>query len=161
MVTDERFWSSVSKRADGCWIWTGAIGSGGYGSVRREGRIWKTHGWAWFLEHGSVPAWSNHFDACLCHRCDNPACVNPDHLFVGTPSDNARDRNAKGRAATRKGRSNGRAILTPPQVLEARRLRASGGWTWPDLALRFGVSRSAIRLAVVGRNWSHLEEAEL
>lgn len=87
-----RFWAKVSK-SDGCWEWIGRKDGGGYGKVYDEGkRDLCAHRVAWALTYGPAP-----HDAQVLHRCDNPACVRPDHLFLGTNTDNMRDMVAKGR----------------------------------------------------------------
>ena len=92
----QRFWSKVvkSKHPDGCWVWTGARGSKGYGSLARgeRGLTRLTHRISWEMHHGPIPD-----GMCVCHHCDSPPCIRPDHLFLGTDSDNMRDMNAKGR----------------------------------------------------------------
>ena len=86
------FWSKVDRSGE-CWIWTGDKMPRGYGRVRRRDRTYVgAHRVAWEIVKGPIPAGLH-----VCHRCDNPPCVRPDHLFVGTASDNARDRDAKGR----------------------------------------------------------------
>ena len=87
----ETFWARVDKGGE-CWEWQGARVGGGYGTTRREGRMWLTHRLSYFLSHGSLPK-----EACVLHRCDNPPCVRPEHLSLGTYLDNERDKIAKGR----------------------------------------------------------------
>jgi hypothetical protein len=88
----ERFWNKV-ERGDGCWEWRGAKSRFGYGRfiVGRNNRL--AHRVAWAATRGEIPVGMN-----VCHRCDNPSCVNPDHLFLGTQRDNVRDMHEKGRA---------------------------------------------------------------
>lgn len=98
----EQFWSKVEK-SDGCWRYRGAHSSDGYGRVSRwingrEHHI-SAHRYAWFLVNGLVPE-----DKCVLHRCDNPPCCNPDHLFLGSHIENMRDKMAKGRGNHRRGK---------------------------------------------------------
>jgi len=90
-----RFWSKVDKSGD-CWEWTGYRERYGYGRVSMVaiGMSNKVlaHRAAWILTHGEIPSGMN-----ICHTCDNPICVNPSHLFLGTHQDNMRDRDSKGR----------------------------------------------------------------
>lgn len=96
----ERFWRYVEKRSAGeCWLWTGTKNNCGYGTIGRGGvtpsgspRMTTAHRVAWELYRGPIPG-----GMVICHRCDRPACVNPDHLFVGSQRDNVRDAIAKGR----------------------------------------------------------------
>lgn len=90
----ERFWAKVQK-GPGCWTWTGCRDDHGYGMFRPYGRkasARRAHRVAWELTHGPIPA-----GMFACHKCDNPQCVRPAHLFLGTPADNAHDRDKKGR----------------------------------------------------------------
>jgi len=129
------------------------------------GRVWVSletvyaHRVAWALAHGPVPA-----GLYVCHHCDNPPCVNPAHLFIGTASDNARDMAAKGRARNdpRRGTRHALAKLTEADVREIRRRyapsysRKTGPNTGPALAREYGVSRSLIHRIVRGESWPHV-----
>lgn len=86
-----RFWDRVEK-SDSCWLWTGAKVPDGYGTMSYEGVVRKTHRLSWLFVYGQVP-----LGMSVLHRCDNPPCVRPDHLFLGTQSDNMRDCASKGR----------------------------------------------------------------
>lgn len=89
-TNEERFWAKVNK-TDGCWLWTASAWRG-YGIFWADGRRWKAPRYSWALVNGPIPS-----GLMVCHRCDNPPCVRPSHLFIGTMSDNIRDAYAKGR----------------------------------------------------------------
>lgn len=93
----ERFWSKVDRSdAGGCWWWTGAGSrTGRYGVFSVSGRMWGAHRASWTLTFGPIPT-----GLSVCHRCDHPLCVRPDHLFLGTTAENAHDAQAKGRLAS-------------------------------------------------------------
>ncbi len=88
----ERFWPKVSKTPT-CWIWMGAHNEDGYGLIYIEGKMIAAHRMSWELSNGPIPP-----SASILHKCDNPPCVNPDHLYAGTQSDNVHDMLARGRA---------------------------------------------------------------
>ncbi len=128
-----------------CIIFPGYKTSRGYGWKRLQGKRWYAHRLAWFKAHGPIPA-----GMFVCHRCDNPSCVNVTHLFLGTPMENTADMMSKGRY------KNGYCgtTLSTNSVLEIRRMR-SGGATYRSLADQFGVKHAAIRRACVrGFKWS-------
>lgn len=90
----ERFWRKVDKPngENGCWLWTGSFTTPGYGQFRADGKNLSTHRYAYEISRGPIPK-----GLLVCHHCDNPKCVRPDHLFLGTHKDNHDDSVAKGR----------------------------------------------------------------
>ena len=136
----------------GCWIWTGGKLRGGYGSLRADGRTRAAHRVSFEIVRGPIPDGMD-----LLHSCDNPACVNPDHLSVGTDVDNSNDKIAKGRQARLKGSANGNAKLTEADVIA---IRDSKGATCSELMERYGASSSQITKIRSGRSWSHLTGRE-
>jgi hypothetical protein len=89
---EDRFWARVEK-TEGCWIWTGSLFSGSqYGQVKQNGKTKQVHRVSWELHFGPIPE-----SMCVCHKCDNPPCVRPDHFFLGTNYDNTMDSVIKGR----------------------------------------------------------------
>ena len=155
-TVEERFWRRVEKTS-GCWIWRGGVHSGGYGFMRGEGGRnapnVTVHRLSYEMHHGPIPD-----GLVVMHACDNPLCVNPDHLSVGTHKDNTQDMIAKGRAANNKlpvsvGADNGRALLTESKV---RYIRASTA-SHASLARRFGVSATCIASVRNRQTWSHVE----
>lgn len=133
-----RFWQCVDKDGE-CWPWMGSRSAAGYGrivSIEKGIRAKYAHRIAWELTHGQIPAGMH-----VCHRCDNPPCCNPTHLFLGTPADNVTDAKAKGRMWFQ--RQTGRTRLTPDGVREIRRLRADG-IAAVTVAKQFGISTSHV-----------------
>jgi|1185.fasta_scaffold02358_2 hypothetical protein len=98
LTLPERLWSNVEKDANGCWNWQGTRRRKGYGQISAEGRVVSTHRLAYRLAHGEIPD-----GMVVRHRCDNPPCINPDHLEVGTHADNSRDMVERGRMVNCKG----------------------------------------------------------
>lgn len=94
-----RFWSKVDK-TDGCWLWKGSLDKDGYGKFSVEQQTLRAHRIAWIISFGDIAP-----GLCVCHTCDQPTCVNPAHLWLGTPTENAADRDRKGRQA--KGETSG------------------------------------------------------
>lgn len=152
--TDEiarRFWTYVDKSSE-CWNWTGGTFGGRYGQFRVGARKVKAHRFAWVIAGNDIP-----LGMILCHRCDNPRCVRPDHLFLGTHADNAQDRDTKGRNARNNaprlpGELNPAARLSRMQALTIRS-RVSQGERRKVLASEFGVSVSTVNAIAQGRIW--------
>ena len=95
----------------GCWLWLAQVTSKGYGCFWFRNYPWRAHRAAWVLFRGEIPE-----GVQVLHRCDNPSCVNPEHLFLGTNADNMRDRDTKGRANQRRGEQHPYATFTEAQV---------------------------------------------
>lgn len=133
----DRFIAKLRLGPSGCWVWTGTCHGKGYGHFSANKRTNKTHRYVWDAVHGSIPSGMH-----VLHRCDNPPCCNPAHLFLGTNADNVADRDAKGRQA--KGDRNGKQKLTAAQVNEIRAKYEAGGATQKDLAAQYGVDGSWI-----------------
>lgn len=109
----QRFWEKVQK-TDGCWLWLAYKQPRGYGQFKHQGRMRLAHRFSWELTNGLIPE-----GECVLHTCDNPACVNPEHLFLGTQLDNSLDMYEKGRQAPSPacaGETNGRAKLSATSV---------------------------------------------
>nr|WP_087475466.1 HNH endonuclease signature motif containing protein [Nitrospira cf. moscoviensis SBR1015] len=173
----ERFESFIMPVTEcGCWLWTGGSSTRGYGQFRMLGRGWRAHRAAWTIYRGPIPDGLH-----VLHKCDVTSCVNPDHLFLGTPLDNARDKESKGRGnqprglrngrytkpwATcrgdrhparinpeiRQGEKNGRAKLTASDIIA---IRTSPLGNRP-LGRIYGVSHTNIRRIKIGKLWGHL-----
>lgn len=147
-----RFWSKVAK-SDGCWLWTGLRHDrGDYGLIHishPRKHKYRAHRFSYELANGPIPE-----GLCVCHRCDNPPCVRPDHLFLGTNAENHADSAAKGRAYRPRGELCGKAKLTAPQVREMRSLQ--GRLSHGEIARRFGVHRATVRGILYGLRWKHL-----
>lgn len=117
----ERLWSRVVVAPSGCWEWQGYRRPGGHGQIGNEGRLLGTHRVAWELTKGPIPS-----GMFVCHHCDNPPCCNPEHLFLGTAADNARDMARKGRGRGAEGLSNANARLSDKDVRAIRECMAAG-----------------------------------
>lgn len=144
---EQRFLDKVANTTDpnACWEWNGSRLPTGYGRFWAWGRLHNAHRVAFLIWVG--PIWS---DEVVCHRCDNPSCVNPQHLFAGRPADNVRDKMEKGRGV--RGEAVGTSKLQASDVLE---IRASPD-TGKALAARYGVSRALISLIRNRKVWKHV-----
>ncbi len=149
----ERFWAKVDQSGD-CWLWTAGRTSTGYGTFRvsvAPRRTEQAHRFSWELTHGPVPT-----GLLVCHRCDNPPCVNPAHLFLGTHADNSADMDTKGRRVSMVGETNRWAKLTDGDVREIRRLLAEGSLSQRRIGERFGVTQGTVGNIKWGRSWRHI-----
>lgn len=156
------FWAKVDKSGT-CWLWHGTLSANGYGKVTRRGegkRTVSAHRFSYQLAHGSIPK-----GKFVCHKCDMPACVRPDHLFLGTNRQNVLDAKKKGRLAVGKrsgaythperrprGENHGRALFTQKRVEWIRELSALGA-SAPLLAHLLDVQLSQIQRIISGQHW--------
>jgi transposase len=139
----EDMWRMVDKGdSSGCWVWKGVTSNTGYGLFRISGARLFTYRLSYALKYGSIP---NELD--VCHKCDNPICCNPDHLFLGTRSDNMIDCIIKKRMPQTK--------LNPEKVREIRAIY-SLGVSYKEIGQRFNVSDWTIRDIIKGNNWRHV-----
>src|SRR3990167_4107802 len=146
-AVSKRFWPKVRKSAE-CWIWTGWKYKDNYGRMRCGRNIVKSaHRISWLLNNGAIPKGLH-----VLHRCDNPPCVNPKHLFLGTALDNARDCVLKNRHA--KGSTSGRRKLEESDIYDIRRRYVY--WSGGMLAREYNVSPSLIRRIARREIWKHL-----
>ena len=141
----------------GCREWGGNRTPKGYGMIklgkrngRRHVQVY-AHRLAYELAHGPIPE-----GMYVMHSCDNPPCCNPNHLRIGTPADNARDRDEKGRARDPRGENAGTAKLSWEKVRAIRERWAAGGVSLAALGRRYGVSYTAISNVVTGRSWKEM-----
>lgn len=145
-----RFWSNATRADNGCLEWAGAVDKDGYGVASKDGRRKRAHRLAWELTRGAIPP-----GALVCHACDNPRCMNPDHLFVGTTADNVNDRVTKGRTAWGEGAGSKLSEDCVRAILSA----LLSGETHRAIAARYGVSKATVTHIRSGRNWSRLWSA--
>lgn len=147
----KRFFQKVRK-TNKCWLWCGAIrNKDGYGAIAFSGKTRMAHRVSYAIHFEVLPV-----DKIVCHTCDNPICVNPKHLYLGTDADNWRDCQERGREVHPQGECHGKAILTASDVkfiFECYKPRKVPKKVFAEL---FGVSVSCISHIIRGRNWKHL-----
>lgn len=147
---EERFWDKV-KKTDGCWLWLASTAGKGYGQfpIPGEQRCVYAHRLSYWLHKGPIPKGKQ-----VCHTCDNPRCVNPEHLWVGSCAENLQDMKDKDRHLC--GSKNSRAKLTEDQVRQIR-VCLSSGMTQVRIALAFGISQIEVSRIHRKLRWAHVE----
>jgi hypothetical protein len=138
-------------RKDSCWLYKGTIDKDKYGKFSYKRKGYKPHRIAYKLHYGTDPG-----ELFVCHKCDNPPCVNPHHLFLGTTQDNMDDMKLKGRHWAHKGENQANSKLTEDDVKEIRVLRDHGGCTFSDLSNMFGVCQANIYKICKRHSWKHI-----
>jgi len=153
-TAEQRFFASWAQDENGCWNWLGSLSPRGYGRIKVGDKNYRSHRYSWATENGrQIPD-----GMVVCHACDNPKCVNPTHLFIGTMADNVADCVRKGRHARgerlahprARGEKNGNSRLTEQQVNRIK----SDGRPQRVIAAEFGVSQTAIWAIKNGRMWA-------
>lgn len=176
MTIEERFWAKVDKPVDpnGCWVWMSSKRGKGYGSFRLgkhpngTRHVESSHRLAWIFVRGPIP-----YGMCVLHKCDNPPCCNPDHLFLGSVAENNRDRNRKGRSARLLGDDNPsrqkperllRGLEHPrpcakitPEIVTDIRSRYSSGETQLSIARIYSIHQVHVSRIIRGVRWGHVQ----
>ena len=144
----KRFWRKVDRMGKkDCWIFRATVSACGYGLFSKNGSSALAHRVSWWIHYGEIPK-----RKLVLHKCDNPPCVNPNHLFIGTPKDNAIDRAKKGRSNHPIGGRNGREILSESDVKAMRQSNLSC-YKLADIYL---ISKSTAHAAISRKTWSHI-----
>lgn len=147
-----RFWQKVRVAGpDDCWNWMAGADKFGYGRFLFDGKNRHAHRISWILTHGEITN-----GLCVLHKCDNPACVNPSHLWLGTVAENNLDCLKKGRNKQPKWSKNGMAKLNEGQAREVKRRCLSGELRY-KVAREFNISAVAASYIAIGKNWKGLE----
>lgn len=149
-LQSERFWSKV-KKGPGCWEWVGSFHKDGYGHLSVNQKYWLAHRLSYSINKAKIPV-----GLCVLHKCDNPPCCNPAHLFLGTQRDNVHDMERKKRGRHPNHDEHGRAKLTSEKVFEIRTRYADGGVSFVTLADENNVSKPTISSAIKGTTWSRV-----
>lgn len=176
------FWAKIEKRSDAeCWPWTGSRVTSGYGSFGINKRLFASHRLSWFLAHGPIQEGLH-----CCHKCDNPECCNPSHLFLGTAKENMMDMLIKGRGnkakgerhgliknpgyaargdrhgsvtrpeCLRRGKNHPKSKLTEEAVKNIRARHAAGERNYVAIGLEFGINASCVQKCVSRQTWKHI-----
>lgn len=148
----KRFFSNIIREKEWkkCWVWLGLKSRQGYGRMTINKKQKLAHRYSWEIYRGQIPD-----GMFICHKCDNPSCVNPRHLFVGDRFDNAKDMVKKGRNRDDKGSKHPSAKLTEEQVIHIRK-RIEDGEMQINLAKEFNVHKATISMIKRRENWSHV-----
>jgi HNH endonuclease len=154
LTLEEKFMARVRQDpASGCWLWTAHITGDGYGCAYFAGQRRGAHRLAWQLFRGKIPV-----RKIVCHRCDVRACVNPAHLFLGTPAENAADMKRKGRSTS--GEKSPNCKLNAATVLKIKALLAEDRWYMTEIARQFGISHQTVSDIKKGKRWQHVQLPE-
>jgi hypothetical protein len=157
----KKFWEKVDKNGPimvhmttPCWIWLGCKSKKGYGQLTFQGKNWWAYKFSYWIYYGEIPSTN-----IICHHCDNPACVNPEHLYLGTYKSNMIDREQRGRVNRVKGQQHKNAKLTELEVIEIltiweQSFKKRG--LVPKLALKYNVSRATVSNIVKHKGWKHV-----
>lgn len=149
---EERFRMNISVDENGCWIWCGSTaGTAGikYGVIMHKKKLLAAHRLSWEMKNGKIPE-----GALICHKCDVPLCVNPDHLFTGSHQDNANDMVSKGRQTNGSRHPNSKLTEMAVKMIRGRSMSDL------EFSRMFGVSENCVWEARIGKTWKHIPTGE-
>lgn len=144
---EEKF---IPVTESGCWIWTAYTNADGYGQINADNRMKKAHRVSWELYNGVIPD-----SMCICHKCDTPSCVNPNHLFLGTHTENIQDMFLKGRADLKHGSKHGRTELSEEDVISMRK-KCNEGTPQQYFADKHGINKGTVSKIILRKTWRHV-----
>lgn len=148
----ERFLLYFREDENGCWIWTGKTFRNGYGQMHVNGRCKMAHRVSWEIHNNMEPP----ENLVVMHKCDVRNCVNPEHLSLGTQTDNMQDMIAKGRQGDIRGEKCGKSKLKEKDVLTIRSLYGSGEYSQKEIAEAYAVSAKQISIIINRKQWKHI-----
>ena len=142
----------------GCWLWVGKTNADGYGELHSEDNefgLRSAHRYSYTIHHGHIPA-----KLQVLHKCDQPCCINPDHLFLGTQQENIADMDRKGRRKVGVGVRHSKARVNNEQAIAIKQEYSKGLLKQKDIAEKYGIDRSAVSAIVNNRTWKHVKGIE-
>jgi hypothetical protein len=158
LTLKQRFDQKYQKcPVSGCWNWTGSTNQSGYGTMAPNEWGTLAHRISYGLNVGPVPKGKGPHGTCVCHRCDNRLCVNPEHLFLGSNADNLADRDAKGRQVAMRGSRNGHSKLNESDIVQIRAMFHRGA-KLREVAERFSISKANASDIKRGKIWAHVKD---
>ena len=153
----QRIKEKSKKRSNGCIEWTGTCYPAGYGNVYFINKSWEVHRLVWLLYRGEIPQLKkSHHGYCICHKCDNRKCINPDHLFLGTQLDNVADMDIKGRRVSLPGKLNPNARLNENDIKAIREL-SKQGFSQRAIARKFSITHAHVGGIVRRTAWKNVK----
>jgi hypothetical protein len=146
---ERRLQNYIPEPNSGCWLWAGRLCGGGYGSLKVDGRRCQAHRASWEFHIGPIPA-----GLLACHKCDNPPCINPSHIFLGTHRDNLRDMVAKGRVC-KNNPSHRELYYSKVSVDDVRAIRADRRF-YREISAEYGISIRQVCGIKTRSSWAHV-----
>ena len=157
----DNFWKNI-KKSDGCWEWQGARVSGKYGRVcvtsSGKQHYLLAHRVSYMLTYGVIPEHDSYHGICVMHKCDNPCCVNPKHLLLGTQLENMQDSKNKGRKyyGENRGENSGRCTITELKASQIKDALQAQGNKLTKIAKTFSVGKNIVANIAYDKAWGHL-----